>query len=45
LVLFVAISRGRIKPGQQTALMESALRAITKADGFGILPAYKDVKI
>ena len=29
----------------ETALMESALRAITKADGFGILPAYKDVKI
>ncbi len=27
----------------ETALMESALRAITKADGFGILPAYKDV--
>ena len=29
----------------ETALMESALRAITQADGFGILPAYKDVKI
>jgi L-aminopeptidase/D-esterase-like protein len=29
----------------ETALMESALRAITQADGFGILPAYKDVKV
>ena len=27
------------------ALMESALRAITKADGFGLLPTYKDVEI
>jgi L-aminopeptidase/D-esterase-like protein len=28
----------------EAALMESALRAITQAEGFGVLPAYKDLK-
>ena len=48
-LLFV-LSLGRKKADVNTVgllgeatLMESALRAITRADGFGILPAYKDV--
>jgi L-aminopeptidase/D-esterase-like protein len=49
--LLFALSLGRRKADVNTvgvlggaALMESALRAITKADGFGILPAYRNVK-
>jgi L-aminopeptidase/D-esterase-like protein len=29
----------------ETTLIESVKRAVTKADGFGIIPAYKDLAV
>jgi L-aminopeptidase/D-esterase-like protein len=49
--LIFAISYGKKKADVNTvgllgeaALIESVQRAVMKADGFGIIPAYKDVK-
>jgi L-aminopeptidase/D-esterase-like protein len=50
--LLFAVSLGKKKANVNTigllgevALMESVKRAITKADGFGVIPAYKDLTI
>lgn len=48
--LVFAVSLGKVKADVNTvgllgevALMESVKRGVTKADGFGIIPAYKDI--
>jgi L-aminopeptidase/D-esterase-like protein len=50
--LVFVISYGKKKADVNTigllgeeVLMESVIRAVTKADGFGIIPAYKDAKV
>jgi L-aminopeptidase/D-esterase-like protein len=50
--LLFAVSLGKKKANVNTigllgevVLMESVKRAITKADGFGVIPAYKDITV